>query len=315
MGIRPLTALLGLFFLTSTSLAQDSSTSLAQDSASRARNVSALGNKFDPWTNPALGPYAPESPGDADLGEQRILQPASGYRPFNFSLIQHATWTDNAALTEIDELSDWYSTTELRMSYLPRIAGNTYGEISAGYSFFRYFDHSSLDFDSLEASLGGLHVFRDLNDLSGWLRYNHTRLLEGRGHDEIFTDHAIELGLYYPIPIAPGHFAYGAYTSEFSLDGNPGYAARHEHGVTLGYKYSPTDRIELDAYYRLFVHDYLERGRDDLLHIAGLALTTRVTEGIDFILSASYSINDSDAPGGDYEAGELGAILSLNVNF
>jgi hypothetical protein len=285
-------------------------------SPDRANNVRLLSNsRFDPWTNPTVGPYAPSSPGDPDLGEQYILRPQGGYQPFNFQLTQRALWTDNAALTDADELSDFYSDTELRLSYLPQIAANTFAEISAGYAFFRYADHSELDFDDLEASVGAIHVFRGLNDLSLRLRYNYERLLSGRSHDELFTDHSLEIGLYYPIALGPRNFAYGGYSSEFSLAGNPGYAARDEHEFIIGYTYSPTDRIELSSYYRLYVHDYVEGGRTDLLQTAGLYVTTHLTERIDLVLSASYSTNDSDLRGGDYDVGEAGAIVSLNFEF
>jgi len=305
-----------LFTLLASALLSFSSHAQSLLNPDRANAVTSLvGNRFDPWENPAIGSHAPSSPGDPDLGEQKILTSLEDYKPFNFQLNQRNIWTDNAALTDGAEVSDFYSNSELRVSLLPQIAANTYGEISAGYSFYRYADHSSLDFDSFEASLGAIHVFRDLNDLSVWLRYNHTRLLTARGHDELFTDHAVEFGLYYPIPLGLHHSGYAAYSSEFSLDGNPSFASRHEHRLTLGYRYAVTDRVELSTFYRLSVHDYTENGRDDLLQTAGVAVTTRVTDRLDLVLSGSYSINDSDLPGGDYEAGDLGAILSLKFEF
>ena len=42
-------------------------------------------------------------------------------------------------------------------------------------------------------SVGLIQVFRELNDLSGWFRYNYLRLLDGHGHDELFTDHTLAL--------------------------------------------------------------------------------------------------------------------------
>ena len=282
----------------------------------RANNVtSLLGNKFDPWENPGTGTHAPYSAGDPDLGEQRILSPLDDYRPFNFQLAQRSMWTDNAALTDGDELDDFYSNTELRLAYLPQLAANTYGQVSASYSFYRYADNSSLDFDSLEASVGAIHVFRDLNDLSVWLRYNHTRLLSGRGHDEIFTDHSIELGFYLPIELGPRHSAFASYTSEFSIDANPGFAQRNEHTATIGYQFAATDRIKFETYYQLSVHDFEERGRDDLLNTAGIAVTTRLTDTIDLVLAGSYAVNDSDLSGGDYEVGNVGLVASLRFEF
>lgn len=284
--------------------------------ADRVNSISSLlGSRYDPWLDPTRGSHAPSSPGDEDLGEQLILTPLSVYKPFNFQIAQQAMWTDNAALTDGDELSDFYSNTELRLSYMPQIWANTYAQFDARYSFYRYADHSSLDFDNLEAAVGLLHVLRDLNDLSVWLHYNHTRLLTASGGDELFTDHAIEAGLYLPITLHPRHIMYAGYTSEFSLDANPGYSGRHEHTLSLGYRFRATDRIHLESYYQFAYYDYREGGRDDLLHSAGIALTTYLTERIDLVLSANYSLNDSDLAGADYEVGDLGALLSLRFEF
>ena len=52
----------------------------------------------------------------------------------------------------------------------PLIAANTFGEINLGDSFYRNADYSTPDLDDHEALLGLIHLFRDLGDLSFWLR-------------------------------------------------------------------------------------------------------------------------------------------------
>ncbi|MEM9478476.1 MAG: hypothetical protein AAGA58_02315 [Verrucomicrobiota bacterium] len=270
---------------------------------------------LDPMTDPAGFAYAPSSPGDSDLGDQLILMPQGNYKPFSFRLNQQGIWTSNAGLTETDELDDFYSRSEVAFSYIPQITGNTYGEFNVDYSFFRYADNSVLDFDSLEASVGVIHVFRELNDLSAWFRYNHIRLLSARDHDELFTDHTLEVGLYKPVILGRKHLLFGSAASEFSLNGNPGFAERHEHSATFGYSFFPTDKIDLSAFYQFFVLDYTEDGRTDLLHTAGLSASAQLRQGIDLVLSGSYSINDSNIDGGDYEVGDVGASISIEVQF
>lgn len=272
-------------------------------------------DELDPITDPEGFAYAPSSPGDSDLGDQLILMTQGSYKPFSFRLTQDGIWTSNAGLTETDTFDDFYSRSEAAFSFIPRIAGNTYGEFNIDYSFFRYSDNSELDFDSLEASVGAIHVFRGLNDLSTWFRYNHIRLLDGRDHDELFTDHTLEVGLYYPKLIGRKHLLFGSAASEFSLDGNPGFARRHEHSATIGYTFFPTDRIDLSTFYQFYVLDYTEDGRTDLLHTAGISATAQIRKGIELILSGSYSINDSNIDGADYEVGDAGASISIEVQF
>ncbi len=250
MGIWRLTVLIGLTLL-SGAPAQSLLDSVRTNNA-----TSLIGKRFDPWDGLPRGPYAPLSPGDADLGEQRVLTTLEDYQPFNFLLTEQAIWTDNAALTENVELSDFYSNTGLRLGYVPLIAANTYGEISAGYSFYRYADYSTLDFDDLEASLGVIHVFRDLSDLSSGCA---TTTLACSRHattpscspttrsSSASTSRSRSAHATWP-SVATG--------SEFSLDGNPEYASRNEHGITIGHEYRPLDRLSLASYYQLYVHDY-----------------------------------------------------------
>jgi hypothetical protein len=281
----------------------------------RASTLSTLFGKVDPWNDPTSGAFAPKTAGDSDLGDQVILMPQGAYKPFSFRLTELANWTSNAALSDTNELEDFYSHTEASLQFVPQITGSTFADFSASYGIFRYSDNSSLDFDDFEASAGVIHIFRDLADLSVWFRYNHSHLLDSGDHDEIFTDHALEAGFYFPIPITTRQQTYVSYASEFSIDGNPRYAARNEHGLTLGYRLIPTDTLELTAHYSFYVFDYVEGTRTDLLHSAGLSLTTHLTKAIDATISGSYSLNDSNTSGGDYQVGDLGAILSIEIDF
>ena len=213
--------------------------------------------------------------------------------------------------------TQWKTSIPIRkqqLRYTPRITDSLFGDISASYGFYRYNDDSSLDFDSLESSAGLIKIFTELNNLVAWSNYNYTRLTDGHGdRNELLTDHSVEVGLYYPVPIGEKHFAFGSYLSEFSLGGEPEFTRRNEHGLTLGYAFLPSEKLELSTYYQFFVYDYLERGRLDLLQDVGLAVKWKLTQNVDIKLQTSYSVNDSNILGGDYSVGEAGA--SLNVSF
>ncbi len=284
----------------------------------KPNSSSIWGERFDPWANPANNDFAPATAGDSDLGEQMVLMPAKEYLPYSFELTERIRWTSNAGLSDLDlrtELEDIYSATDLRFSYLPQIADNSYLEFSAGYSFYRYLDNDSLDFDRFEASVGVIHTFRDLNDLIGWTRLKHYRLLTPSGHDDLFTDTSLELGIYYPVPLTPRHLLFGSYTSEFSLVADPDDVRRHEHGISAGYVYSPTDRFDLSAYCSFYVFDFVENSRTDLLYNAGVSLTSHLTDRIDAVISANYSWNDSNTTGFDYEVADIGANFSFKMEF
>lgn len=276
------------------------------------------GKRFDPWADPTRNDFAPATAGDSDLGEQLILMPTQEFLPFSFELTERVRWTSNAGLSDLDvrtELEDIYSATDLRFSYLPQIADNSYFEFSTSYAIYRYSDHSSLNFDRFETSVGLIHCFRDLNNLIGWTRFKNYNLLTSSGHDNLFTDNTFELGLYYPIPLNLRHLAFGSYSSKFSLHADPGSLRRHEHWISAGYTYSPNDRFEIAAYCGIHLYDYAEIGRTDVLYDTGIALTSQLTERLDVVLSANYTWNDSNTIGFDYEVADIGANFGLTFKF
>ena len=281
----------------------------------RGDKLSSLLTRHNSWLTPEEGTEAPHSPGDAEIGEQRILTSAADYKSFSLRLGERVMWTDNAALSDKDELTDIFSSTELSLNYQPKISSNTFGILSTSYSFYRYADHDALDFDSLQVNWGVNHVFRGLDDLSTWIRYNYTRILSADDHSELFTNHSIEVGAYYPIPLGTNKAAYVAYASEFSIDAAPSRSQRNDHGLTLGYNYAPLDNLKIDAYYRIAYQDYRERGRSDLLQSLEVSATTKLTKGIDLVFTANYSLNDSNLSGSDYKAGSVGALLALKIEF
>ncbi len=295
----------------------------AQDSQARTRDlVDASGYDLSD-VGPGLAfkldaaghAHAPATPGDSELGDQVMLIPSGSYRPLTLLTQASGQWTSNAALTDTGELEDFYVQAEIGAAYVPRLTGNLYGEISAGYEFYRYTDHSRLDFDSLEARTGLIHVFRELGDLSAWARYNYNRLTSGRGHDELFTDHGIEIGFFKPLPIAARHSAYFSYISEFSLDANPGYSQYDRHSAILGYEWLTTDKLSLDSFYEGSFLSYHERGRDDFAQHFGLSLSYDITRTLSISIGGTYTINDSDIAGADYEAGTLGGTLGLKLKY
>ncbi len=176
---------------------------------------SIFGESFDPWADPGSNNFAPATPGDSDLGEQLVLAPPQESQPFSVELSENIRWTSNAGLSDLDvrtELEDIYSATDLRFSYLPSIGENTFFEFGTGYALYRYLDNSSLNFDRFEASVGLIHSFQNVDNLIGWTRFKHHRLLSSFGSDELFTDYNVELGLYYTIPLGAKQLAYGVYT-------------------------------------------------------------------------------------------------------
>ncbi len=286
-------------------LAQEAQRETGARSVPTGRTAEALGLKVDPNNRS----YAPESPGDSDIGDQLLLLPAREYKPLTFYGGVEGLWTSNAALTETGTFDDYYWNYGVGATFLPRLVGGLYGEVSADYDWYRYTSHSELDFDYLEARAGLLNIFPRLGDLSAWTRYEYTRVADGG--DELFNDHAIELGLFKPFPFRRDHFFYLGADTAFSLDAGPSYARRHEHSVIVGHRYTPFDKLELGLHYRFSVYDYVSSSRTDLNHDLGAAIDYRLSDNFTFRISGTYRINDSNTAGADYEAGTAGAAFGF----
>ena len=257
--------------------------------------------------------YAPRSPGDSDIGDQLLLLPTDLYDPFTFYGGVEGRWTSNAALTDDDELSDYYWRYGVGATFLPHITGNLYGEVSANYDWYRYTSNDFLDFDNLDARAGLTNVFRKLGDLSVWGRYHYSRLTEGS--NELFTDHSIDIGAFKPFAFRRDHFFYASWISEFTLDANPSFAGRHQHSLLGGYNYTPTDKLSFGLYYRFGLYDYSNVSRTDFNHEVGASIDYDITDTIALRLSASYNLNDSDLDGADYEAGTAGGLAGIRIQF
>jgi len=292
--------------------AQGAPERVADNALSTAASAAALAYRLD-----AAGQaHAPQTPGDSDLGDQVVLLPNHVYEPFSVITNFEGQYTSNAALTEDHELDDFLYRAEVAGAYVPHLMGNLYGQLNASYEFYRYDEHSRLDFDNLEAGAGLVHVFRKLSDLSVWGRYEYTRITNGpSSYDELYANHGLEAGLFVPISLTARQNLYLSQISNFSLSADPGFAQFNEFNFIIGHELLATDELSLRTYYQFAVHDYSDYGRTDLTSSVGFAARYEFCRNAFLTLAGSYATNDSDTNGGDYEVGTLGAILGLSVTF
>ncbi len=301
----------GIFFPIAGAHAQGAPERVADGALDTAASAAALAYRLDAGGQA----HAPQTPGDSDLGDQVVLIPNYTYEPFSIYSNLEGEYTSNAALTDTDALDDFIYRAEVGGSYVPHLMGNLYGQLSASYEFYRYDKNSQLDFDNLEAGAGLIHVFRKLSDLSVWGRYEYNRITSGRGHDELYANHGLELGFFVPVSLTAHQNVYLSQISNFSLSAEPGFAQFNEYNFIVGHELLATEELSLRSYYQFSVHDYNDTGRTDLTSTVGLSARYEFCPTAALTLSGSYALNDSDAVGGDYEVGTIGAILGLTITF
>jgi len=246
--------------------------------------------------------YVPESENDADLGIQLPLRPAAEYDPFTFYGQTGWYFTDNAQVAGQGGESDQILHVDLTLSYVPILTGNLFGEITVREDTYRYGSDSDLDFDSTDAGAGLIYVIRPLGDTSVFVRYNYSSYFGP--HDDwktVYENHSVQAGLYKPWILSRNHFLYASFISDVSVDANPGFAQRDDYNLTVGYRHTPMRKVKFEAYARYGFLSYHERDRADWNYVGGMSLSYNLTRHFSVTSSVTYTYNESNLAGGDYE--------------
>lgn len=260
------------------------------------------------------GDAAPGSPGDKDLGEQRLLNYQEKEKPFILTGDSAGYATNNAGLTESGTHKDQFLVGQIAVGYQPAITGSLRAEFSFREAFFRYHRFSELDFDSQDMGAGLTYRPVNLWNISFYGRYNYNRLLDAKDENEIFTNHSLTIGAQKTFALSHAHYLYAGYASQFGI-GHPRNAERNEHGAFVGYHVDLARALQGDLFYRIAGFDYAEGGRHDLNQTATGSFQYQLAKWLYLYASATFSINDSNRPLLSYKAFSPGAGLNATFKF
>ncbi|MBE2180354.1 MAG: hypothetical protein IAE97_07770 [Chthoniobacterales bacterium] len=259
--------------------------------------------------------FAPPSPSDSDLGEQRVLVPDSRYKAFTIFANASEFYTSNAALSSSNPQGDWLTAVQLGASWLPRISGNLFGEATVMQQFFRYADLSGLSFNSLDVGGGLIYVLRDLEDLSFFARYNWNMLTDADASDSIFQQQTIRMGLQKPFVFSRAHSAVVSFQTDLNLGGFPDYSLRNRFALLGGYQANLTRHIQANLFYQLAYLPFAEISRRDWNQILSAALSYKFNEQFSINGSVSASFNESNDNFFTYSVLNTGAGISALFKF
>lgn len=310
---RAIPAVLAASALVATSAAQSPAPRVVATDADVARRdmVSGLtGRLFAP--EPA---FAPPSPSDSDLGEQRLLVPDERYKAFTIFANASEFYTTNAQLSNTGGQSDWLTAIQLGAAWIPRISGNLFGEATAMQQFFRYAEDSSLSFNSLDLGGGLIYVLRDFGDLSFFTRYNWNMLTDAAANDVIFQQQTIRLGLQKPFVFSRAHSAVVSFQTDLNLAGFPDYALRNRFALLGGYQANLTRHIQANLFYQIAYLPFAQVSRQDLNQILSAGLAWNFNEQFSINASVSASFNDSNETFFTYSVLNTGAGISAVLKF
>jgi len=312
MQVRCLLVATALLLADMTATAQSPAAVVSTDAdVARRDMVTALtGQAFAPEPG-----YAPPSPADDDLGEQRLLVPDSRYKSLTLFANASEFYTSNAALTNGGAQGDWFTALQFGGTWLPRIKGSLYGEVSAVQQLYRYADFSGLSFNSLDVGGGLIYVFRDLGDLSAFARYNYNLLTDASSSNSIFYQQTIRLGLQKPFVFSRAHSATVAVNTDLNLDGWPDYALRNRFALLAGYQVNLTRKLQANLFYQIAYFPFLDTDRRDWNQIMSAGLAYNFAPWFSINASVSASFNDSNENFYTYNVLNTGAGVSAVIKF
>ncbi|MFZ9931721.1 MAG: hypothetical protein ACO3J2_06875 [Chthoniobacterales bacterium] len=298
--------------LADAALAQTPAQVVATDAGVARRDMvtASTGLGFSPEPD-----YAPPSPADDDLGEQRLLVPDARYKSLTLFANASEFYTSNAALTNGAGQGDWFSALQFGAAWVPRISGSLYGEVTALQQLYRYADLSGLSFNSLDIGGGLLYVFRDLGDLSAFARYNYNLLTDASASTSLFYQQTIRLGLQKPFVFSRAHSATVAFNTDLNLNGWPDYSLRNRFALLAGYQANLTRRLQASLFYQIAYMPFIEYGRRDWNQILSAGLAYNFTPWFSVNASLAASFNDSNDDFFTYSVLNTGAGVSAVVKF
>lgn len=283
------------------------------DAARSTRNTVAAFNRFD-TLNPG-GQYAPASPADPDLGQQRLLTEQKRYQPFTVSFNYATTWTSNAFYTPNNPSSDVFMNGSLGLVALPSLGNNFFFEASANIQGFRYFRNPVLDFNSVDAGAGFVKIFHELGDVGAYARYNYSDLFSNRGAGELLHEHSIVTGVRKTFQFSRANALFLSAEASFSLGGSPGYALASEYTIFAAHQVSWTRSLQTSLFYQLQTLAFSEGGRADLINSLGLSMNFQPFKWLSIYSSTWLGWNSSNQSQNDYFTANLGGGVGAVVTF
>lgn len=323
--IRPILLPLGLLFLfTLPGLAQtpvpafDPSRAAAATLREDARAQSRLqGPIAQPQSILAEeNAFAPESPADADIGQQLILKRNERQRDFGLYLNSAMFYTDNAAQVSAGAKEDWFFAGGATFTWQPRIARRFYFDSFVSENWYRYDKFNILDYEALEGSAGVIVLMPEIWNTLWHVHYYYERITQGIDETPIYQTHNIRAGVQKALPIDHHNSINLSLLASLSLDATPRELQRHEYSAAVGWNYKVTHRWLLNLSYRVLYYDYFNlEGRQDWNHNFAAALIFRPWEWMDLVASWNYTLNRSNKPAFDYDTQLAGPALSIKARF
>lgn len=259
--------------------------------------------------------FAPESPGDSDIGQQLILKSAPKNRWFRAYADAFGYWTNNAANTSVGELDDWFWGGRIGFGYQPRLAPRLFADFDIQQQIFRYDEFDALDFESLDASAGLLYIVPKLADSVFFTQFNYNRITGDNFGDELLNSVSVRAGVQKTFLINRRNSIQLSLMGDWDIYNDVDQLERNEYIGDVTWRFKIMRDLVFALNYRYSWLDYQKVDRSDSLSIVGASLVWSPKKWLDVYAVSNFSFNDSSLDAFDYETATLGGGLGVKIKF
>lgn len=259
--------------------------------------------------------FAPETPGDSDIGQQLILKETPKNRWLRGYADIFGYWTDNAANASEAEEDDWFWGARIGLGAQPRLANRLFADVDIHQQLFRYDKLDVLDYESMDASGALIYVEPKLANSLFFVQYNYNRITNDEFSEDLLNSHSIKAGVQKSFLLDRRNSIGVTLLGDWDVETDVAELDRNEYVADLSWRFKIMRDLVFGLSYRYSWLDYQQVDREDSLHIGAASLTWSPLKWMDIYASASLNLNESDADVFDYQSNNLGGGLGVKVRF
>ncbi len=259
--------------------------------------------------------FAPESPGDDDIGQQLILKSSERERWFNAQFNTSLFTTDNAANLSKGEEGDSFWANQLSLGAQPKLADRLYLDAFVSQQIYRYDEYDFLDYEYLQASLGLILLEPRLWDSILYVQGQYGRTTSDFFGQDVFNSFSLVAGIQKTLVFDRKNSLYMNLMGDWDIATDNDALANSQYIIDLAYRYKIMRDLVLSASYRFTWFDYQDVGRSDVLNLAGLYLSWTPEKWISLYGGVTFNFNNSNVDVFDYHSASVGGGLGLLIRF
>ncbi len=259
--------------------------------------------------------FAPESPGDDDIGQQLILKDAERERWLNAQVDTFSFWADNPANLSDGGDEDVFWGSQISLGAQPRLAERLYLDAFISQQLYRYSENSFLDYEYLQASLGLIYMQPHLSDSIIFMQGQFGRTTSDNFGQGVLNSFSILGGIQKTVLFDRRNSLYVNLMGDWDVASDVDNLEHAEYIADVTYRFKIMRDLVLSASYRFTWFDYYNVDRSDGLNIAGVYLTYSPYKWMNIYAGGTFNFNDSNVSAFDYQSTNLGGGLGVQIRF